>query len=61
MPLFQDGNMREDWNFKVEESDIEVPQQFKEEPEDDYWLESHTEQQSSPITNFEVRQKHFKQ
>ena len=53
MKLYQD--LREDWNFKAEDSEIVVPQQVKEESEDDYWFESQPEQQSSSITSFEVR------
>ena len=32
-------NLREDWNVKVEETDVEVVQQVKEEPQDDNLVE----------------------
>ena len=56
MLLYQDDNMREEWDVEVEES--EVPQQVKQESEDDNWFESHPEQQSSSNTKFKVRRKH---
>ena len=52
--MYQDDNMRDEWDVEVEE----VPQQVKHESEDDYWLESQPEQQSSSNTNFKVSQKH---
>ena len=60
LPLYQhlvDGysiKLREEWNVKVEETDIEATPQVKEEPQDDYIVDSQQLQLSSRMNHLEV-------
>ena len=60
LPLYQhlvDGysiQLREEWTVKVEEMDVEVVQQVKEEPLDDYMVDSQQLQLSSRMNELEV-------
>ena len=53
IPLYQhlvdsySVKLREEWTVKVEETDVEVVQQVKEEPQDDYLVDSQQLQLSS--------------
>ena len=46
--------LREEWNVKVEEMNVEVVQQVKEEPQDDNLVDSQQLQLSNRINQLEV-------
>ena len=60
IPFYQhllDGysdKLREEWNVKVEETDVEVVQQVKIEPQDDYLVDSQQLQLSCRMNQLEV-------
>ena len=60
IPLYQhlvdsySVKLREEWNVKVEETDVEVVQQVKEEPQDDFLVDSQQLQSSSRMNELEV-------
>ena len=60
IPLYQHlvGNysvkLREEWDVKVEETDLEATPQVKEEPQDDYLVDSQQLQLSSRMNQLEV-------
>ena len=60
LPLYQhlvdsySVKLREEWNVKVEETDVEVVQQVKEEPQDDFLVDSQQLQLKSRTNQLEV-------
>ena len=60
IPFYQhlvDGysdKLREEWNVKVEEMDVEVVQQVKEEPQDDYLVEPQSVHLNNSKNQFKV-------
>ena len=60
IPFYQhlvDGysiQLREEWNVKVEEKDVDVAQQVKEEPQDDYLVDSQQLQLSRRMNQLKV-------
>ena len=60
IPLYQhlvdsySVKLREEWNVKVEETDVEVVQQVKEEPQDDFLVDSQQLQLKSRTNQLEV-------
>ena len=46
--------LREEWGVKVEETDIETTPQVKEEPEDDYLMESQSVHLNNSTNQFKV-------
>ena len=60
LPLYQhivdnfSDKLREEWTVKVEETDIETTPQVKEEPQDDYIVDSQQLQLSSRMNHLEV-------
>merc|ERR1712013_408346 len=59
IPLYQhlvdnySVKLREEWDVKVEETDVEVVQQVKEEPQEDYLVDSQQLQLSSRMNQLE--------
>ena len=51
--------LREEWNVKLEETDVEVVQQVKEEPQDDYLVDSQQLQLSSRINQLKVVKSYY--
>ena len=48
------SKLREEWTVKVEETDLEATPQVKEEPQDDYMVDSQHPQSSSRMNQLEV-------
>ena len=65
LPLYEhlvDGysdKLREEWAVKVEEPDVDVAHQVKEEPQEDYLMDSQQLQSSGRMNQLEVVITHY--